>query len=73
MPPITVPSQKPGRRPIRAISSAAGIVAAILSGAGWIMVQIAVVPFVVVAGVAVLWWRHRDASGTAMLRPAEPV
>jgi hypothetical protein len=24
----------------------------------------------VVAGVAVLWWRHRDASGTAMLRPA---
>ena len=43
-----------------------------LSGAGWIMVQIAVVPFVVVAGVAVLW-RHRDASGTAMLRPAEPV
>jgi hypothetical protein len=44
-----------------------------LSGAGWIMVQIAVVPFVVVAGVAVLWWRHRDASGTAMLRPAEPV
>jgi hypothetical protein len=31
-----------------------------LSGAGWIMVQIAVVPFVVVAGVAVLWWRHRD-------------
>jgi hypothetical protein len=44
-----------------------------LSGAGWIMVQIAVVPFVVVAGGAVLWWRHRDASGTAMLRPAEPV
>jgi hypothetical protein len=27
-PPIAVPSQKPGRRPIRAISSAAGIVAA---------------------------------------------
>ena len=46
---------------------------AMLSGAGWIMVQIAVVPFVVVAGVAVLWWRHRDASGTAMLRPAEPM
>jgi hypothetical protein len=44
-----------------------------LSVAGWIMVQIAVVPFVVVAGVAVLWWRHRDASGTAMLRRAEPV
>ena len=41
---------------------------AMLSGAGWIMVQIAVVPFVVVARVAVLWWRHRDASGTAMLR-----
>jgi class 3 adenylate cyclase len=36
-------------------------------------VQIAVVPFVVVAGVAVLWWRHRDASGTAVLRPAAPV
>jgi hypothetical protein len=31
------------------------------------------VPFVVVAGVAVLWWRHRDVNGTAMLRPAEPV
>ena len=46
---------------------------AMLSGAGWIMVQIAVMPFVVVAGVAVLWWRHRDASATAMLRPAEPV
>jgi len=45
-----------------------------LSGAGWIMVQIAVVPFVVVAGVAVLWWRNRDASGAAMLRPAaEPL
>ena len=27
-PPIAVPSQKPGRRPIRAISSAIGIVAA---------------------------------------------
>src|SRR5689334_6780258 len=46
---------------------------AMLSGAGWIKVQIAVVPFVVVAGVAVLWWRHRDPSATAMLRPAEPV
>ena len=46
---------------------------AMLSGAGWIMVQIAVMPFVLVAGAAVLWWRHRDASGTAMLRPAEPV
>jgi hypothetical protein len=46
---------------------------AMLSGAGWIMVQIAVMPFVVVAGVAVLWWRHRDASSTAMLRPAEPL
>ena len=45
---------------------------AMLSGAGWIMVQIAVMPFVVVAGVAVLWWRYRDANGTAMLRPAEP-
>jgi hypothetical protein len=44
-----------------------------LSGAGWITVQIAVMPFVVVAGAAVLWWRHRDASGTAMLRPAKPV
>ena len=46
---------------------------AMLSGAGWIMVQIAVMPFVIVAGVAVLWWRYRDANGTAMLRPAEPV
>ena len=46
---------------------------ALLSGVGWRMVQIAVMPFVVVAGMVVLWWRHRDASGTAMLRPAEPV
>ena len=53
-----------------AISFASG---AMLSGAGWIMVQIAVVPFVVVAGATVLWWGHRNASGTALLRPAEPV
>ena len=46
---------------------------AMLSSAGWIMVQIAVVPFVVVAGVAVLRRRHHDACGAAMLRPAEPV
>jgi len=46
---------------------------AMLSGAGWILVQIAVMPFVVVAGAAVLWWRYRDANGTAILRPAEPV
>src|SRR6516162_10025039 len=49
---------------------------ATLSGAGWIMVQIAVVPFVVVAGVAVLWWRHRDASGTAcyaLLSPCKQI
>jgi hypothetical protein len=44
-----------------------------LSGAGWIVVQIAVMPVVVVAGAVVLWWRYRDASSTAMLRPAEPV
>jgi hypothetical protein len=31
---------------------------AMLSGPGWIVVQIAVMPFVVIAGLAVLWWRH---------------
>ena len=45
---------------------------AMLSGAGWIMVQIAVIPFVVVAGMAVLWWRRQNARGTAMLRPPRP-
>jgi len=35
---------------------------ALLSGVGWSMVQIAVLPFVVVAACAVLWWRQREAS-----------
>jgi MFS family permease len=35
---------------------------ALLSGVGWSMVQIAVMPFVVVAAGAVLWWRQREAS-----------
>ena len=34
---------------------------------------IGVVPFVMVAGIAALWWCHPDASGTAMLRPGQPV
>jgi hypothetical protein len=37
------------------------------------VVQIAVMPVVVFAGAVVLWWRYRDARGTAMLRPAERV
>jgi hypothetical protein len=46
---------------------------AMLSGAGWIMVQIAVMPFVMVAGVAVLWWPHPGAGGTTMLHaPLSP-
>jgi len=32
---------------------------ALLSGVGWAMVQIAIMPFAVVAAGAVLWWRHR--------------
>jgi MFS family permease len=32
---------------------------ALLSGVGWAMVQIAIMPFVVVAAAAVLWWRQR--------------
>jgi MFS family permease len=32
---------------------------ALLSGVGWAMVQIAIMPFVIVAGGTVLWWRQR--------------
>jgi hypothetical protein len=32
---------------------------ALLSGVGWAMVQIAIMPFVAVAAIAVLWWRQR--------------
>jgi MFS family permease len=32
---------------------------ALLSGIGWGMVQVAVMPFVAVAAAAVLWWRTR--------------
>ncbi|MGC2414859.1 MAG: MFS transporter [Stellaceae bacterium] len=32
---------------------------ALLSGVGWGMVQIAIMPFVVVAAGAILWWRQR--------------
>jgi MFS family permease len=32
---------------------------ALLSGVGWAMVQIAIMPFVAVAAGAVLWWRQR--------------
>lgn len=39
---------------------------AMLSGVGWVMVQIAVVPFVVVAAAAVVWWHLRTA---ATMRP----
>ena len=35
---------------------------ALLSGVGWAMVQIAIMPFVAVAAGAVLWWRQRAAS-----------
>jgi MFS family permease len=35
---------------------------ALLSGIGWGMVQVAVMPFVVVAAGAVLWWRARAAA-----------
>ena len=35
---------------------------ALLSGVGWGMVQIAVMPFVAVAAFAVLWWHLRAAS-----------
>jgi MFS family permease len=31
---------------------------ALLSGVGWAMVQIAIMPFVAVAAIAVLWWRQ---------------
>ncbi len=35
----------------------------LLSGVGWGMVQIAIMPFVVIAGAAVLWWRqHAPAA-----------
>ncbi len=43
-----------------AISSFAS--GALLSGVGWGMVQIAIMPFVAVAAGAVLWWRQRAAS-----------
>jgi hypothetical protein len=49
---------------------------AMLSGAGWIMVQIAVVPFVLVAGLAVLWWRHPTRAAPrcyALLSPCKQV
>ena len=32
---------------------------ALLSGVGWSMVQVAIMPFVVIAAGAVLWWRQR--------------
>jgi hypothetical protein len=35
---------------------------ALLSGVGWAMVQVAIMPFVVVAAVAALWWRQRVAT-----------
>jgi MFS family permease len=35
---------------------------ALLSGVGWAMVQIAVMPFVAVAAVVVLWWHLRPAE-----------
>jgi MFS family permease len=35
---------------------------ALLSGVGWAMVQIALVPFVAVAAGAVLWWRRRPLA-----------
>jgi hypothetical protein len=35
---------------------------ALLSGVGWSMVQIAVMPFVAVAAVVVLWWHLRAPS-----------
>jgi MFS family permease len=35
---------------------------ALLSGVGWNMVQIAVMPFVAVAAIAVLWWHLRAAA-----------
>src|SRR5205085_1507686 len=41
---------------------------AMLTGVGWIMVQIAVVPFVVVAAAAVIWWHLRTAAAAAQPR-----
>jgi len=35
---------------------------ALLSGVGWGMVQIAIMPFVVIAAAAVLWWRQRTLA-----------
>ena len=35
---------------------------ALLSGVGWAMVQIAIMPFVAVAAGAVLWWHYRTAA-----------
>jgi MFS family permease len=35
---------------------------ALLSGVGWTMVQIAIMPFVAVAAGAVLWWRQRPSA-----------
>jgi len=35
---------------------------ALLSGVGWAMVQIAIMPFVVVAAATVLWWRQRSTA-----------
>ncbi len=35
---------------------------ALLSGVGWGMVQIAVMPPVAIAAGAVLWWRQRAAA-----------
>jgi MFS family permease len=35
---------------------------ALLSGVGWAIIQLAIMPFAVIAAVAVLWWRHRGAA-----------
>ena len=40
---------------------------ALLSGIGWAMVQIAMLPFVAVAAGAVLWWRTRTAAAAPRL------
>ena len=43
---------------------------ALLSGVGWAMVQIAIMPFVAVAACVVLWWWWRQRAATAAPRYA---
>jgi MFS family permease len=42
---------------------------ALLSGVGWAMVQIAMIPFVAVAAGTVLWWRRQPLAGPRFAGP----